>query len=106
MSFGIMSSRPTLVGPRPFEAGSFLISACRSGRCEGWTSARTHANSEFGGFFLPAEILTCSFFYGFPDNLKHRDQKQPDTACRDHAGEDGCTDGMPRDLRCTGGPDE
>src|ERR1700730_14548195 len=84
----------------------WCLDAVRSGRCEGWTSARTHANSEFGGFFLPAEIPTCSFSYGFPENIKHRDQKQPDTACRDHADEDGCTDGMPRDLRCTGGPDE
>src|ERR1700680_5242613 len=92
-----------LVGPRSFETRSILISACCSGRCEGCTSARTHANSEFGGFFLPAEILTCSFSYGFPENIKHRDQKQPDTACRDHADEDGGTSGMATDLRCSGG---
>src|SRR3981081_1771394 len=59
-----------------------------------------------GGLFFPTEILTRSFSYCFTENIKHRDQKQPGTACCDHADEDGRTYGMPRDLRCTGGTDE
>ena len=56
--------------------------------------------------FLPSEEFTCSLSDGFPEHVEHRNQEQSDTTRGDHADEHRRADGVPRDLRCAGRPDQ